>query len=186
MTNVSTDTHREIGRRRIAAGDARTVVIRRRYDAPVEDVWAACTTPARVGRWFAPVTGDLRHGGTFQLENNAHGDILRCEPPRLLHLTWVYGDRPTEEVWARLSPAGDGDTVLEIEHATVATTVEWEGQEMDALLGLGPGWEPAMTYALTALLRGEMPSTPPDTAAIEAAIAESTAAWAALIEKSRG
>jgi polyisoprenoid-binding protein YceI len=42
--------------------------------------------------------------------------------------------------------------VLEIEHATVTTTVEWEGQRFDALLGLGPGWEPPLTYALTAAL----------------------------------
>jgi hypothetical protein len=50
-----TETHREVGRRRIAAGEARTALIRRRCDAPVEDVWDACTSPDRLNRWFLEV-----------------------------------------------------------------------------------------------------------------------------------
>ena len=76
MTDIAsslTETHREIGRRRIAAGEARTALIRRRYDAPIEDVWDACTDPNRINRWFLPVSGDLRVGGTFSLEGNASG-----------------------------------------------------------------------------------------------------------------
>jgi hypothetical protein len=43
-------THREIGSRRIAAGEAQTIVIRRRCGAPIEDVWDACTNPDRLSR----------------------------------------------------------------------------------------------------------------------------------------
>ena len=50
--NSLTELHREVGRRRIAAGEARTAVLRRRYDAPIEDVWEACTEPDRINRWF--------------------------------------------------------------------------------------------------------------------------------------
>jgi hypothetical protein len=71
-----TETHREGGRRRIAAGEARTALIRRRYDASIEDVWEACTDPDRMGRWFIKPKGDLR-GGTFSLEGNAR----RRDPP---------------------------------------------------------------------------------------------------------
>ena len=42
-----TATHREVRSRRIAAGEARTALMRRRYDAPIEDVWDACTDPER-------------------------------------------------------------------------------------------------------------------------------------------
>jgi hypothetical protein len=58
--NLLSETQREVGRRRIAAGDARTARIRRRYDAPIADVWDACTDPERIARWFLPVSGDLR------------------------------------------------------------------------------------------------------------------------------
>jgi uncharacterized protein YndB with AHSA1/START domain len=58
-------------------------------------VWDACTDPDRLNRGFLDVTGDLRLGGSYQLEGNAHGEILRCSPPRLLAVSWIYGtDRP--------------------------------------------------------------------------------------------
>ena len=72
---------RAVGQRTMPAGEARTVLLQRTYDAPVEDVWDAITDPQRIARWFLPVTGDLRLGGTYQLEGNAGGKILRCEPP---------------------------------------------------------------------------------------------------------
>src|SRR5215207_4248760 len=114
-----TETDRAMGRRRIAAGEARTAIIRRRYAASIDDVWDACTDPERLGRFFIKPTGDLRVGGTFHLEGNASGEILRCEPPRLLHVTWAYADRPIDEVELRLFPGERGDTLLELEHATV-------------------------------------------------------------------
>src|SRR5215210_5060632 len=64
-------TFREVGRRRIAAGDARSAILRRTYDAPIDDVWSACTEPERLNRWFLPVSGDLRPGGSFSLQGNA-------------------------------------------------------------------------------------------------------------------
>jgi uncharacterized protein YndB with AHSA1/START domain len=79
---------REVSRRQGVDGEEIAVLIRRSYDAPSVDVWDALTDPERVRRWFYPLTGDLRAGGTFQLEGNAGGDIVRCEPPRLLRVTF--------------------------------------------------------------------------------------------------
>ncbi len=93
-----TATHREVGTRRIGAGEARTALMRRCYDAPVEEVWDAVTDPERISRWFIKPTGDLRAGGTFSLPGNASGEILRCEPPRLLTASWSYPGRPVDEV----------------------------------------------------------------------------------------
>ncbi len=152
--------HREIGSKQIAAGQARTARIRTSYPASIEDVWNAFTVPNRIDRWFMPVSGDLRVGGTFQIEGNAGGTIQRCEPPRLLALTWVYGDMPVDEVELRLSAGGNGETIVEVEHATVSTLVEWEGQMVDVIPGVGAGWEVPLTYALPAYLRGELPDKP--------------------------
>ena len=182
----STDTFREVGRRRIAAGDARTAILRRTYEAPIEDVWDACTDPARLRRWFLDVSGDLRPGGRFELAGNAGGEIVACEPPRLLALTWVYGDRPVDEVWLRLESAPDGGTSLELEHATVSTEVEWEGRMLDVIPGVGSGWELPLAWALPAFLRGELPDAPAaewyEPTPEHAAFAERSAkAWAALL-----
>lgn len=61
ITRVIEQTHREIGSKRTAVSQATgTVLLRRRYDAPIEDVWHACTGPDRLKRWFLPATGELR------------------------------------------------------------------------------------------------------------------------------
>lgn len=166
-----TGTQRELGSRTIAAGDARTVLIRRRYDAEPEDVWGACTDPDRLRRWFLPVTGELRAGGHFDLAGNAHGDILQCEPPTLLAITWAYADRAVDEVRLRLTPDGDG-TLLELEHASVSRLVEVDGRWIDPVLndaasglwGLGTGWELPL-HGLAQFLAGHRlefdPTAPP-------------------------
>jgi uncharacterized protein YndB with AHSA1/START domain len=182
----TTETFREVGRRRIGAGDARSAILRRTYDAPIQDVWDACTQPDRLNRWFLQVSGDLRPGGRFALAGNAGGEIVACDPPRELHLTWVYGDRPVDEVWLRLSPAGDA-TALELEHATVSTEVEWEGRMLDVIPGLGSGWELPLAWALPRYLRGELPDRPAaewyEPTPEHAEMSERSArAWGALLE----
>ena len=87
---------REVGEGRIAAGEGRTVRLRRTYDAPIEDVWDALTNPERIGRWFLPISGDYRLGGRYQFEGNAGGEIVACERPNRLKVTWVYGEMAGE------------------------------------------------------------------------------------------
>lgn len=130
-------TRRAVEAGRGRADQDRTVRLRRRYDAPVEDVWDACTSPERISRWFLPVTGDFRPGGRYRLEGNAGGEILRCEPPRLLRVTWLFGDAPPSEVEIRLSPGDQDDTVLELEH-TMTETPLWAEFGPGAV---GVGWD---------------------------------------------
>lgn len=144
--------HREVGVRPIDSGDGVGVLLRRSYGAPIEDVWDAMTDPDRVKRWFFPVSGDLRVGGTFQLEGNAGGEILSCEPPRLLKVT--FGG-PTSVVELRLSPDESADTVLELEHTV---PIEMAGSGAGALY-VGPGWDGAF-LALGLFLGGEVSDDP--------------------------
>jgi Activator of Hsp90 ATPase homolog 1-like protein len=82
------------------AGERVCVRMRRSYDTPIQDVWEAVTQPDRIGRWLLPISDDLRVGGSFHLEGNAGGQILTCEPPRLLRTT--FGD-PNSIVELRLT-----------------------------------------------------------------------------------
>jgi uncharacterized protein YndB with AHSA1/START domain len=61
-------TAREVVRRGEGDEELIAVMLRREYPTDPEDVWQALTDPRRVARWFAPVSGDLRQGGTFQVE----------------------------------------------------------------------------------------------------------------------
>jgi uncharacterized protein YndB with AHSA1/START domain len=152
--------HRETGLRHLPSGEGRTVVLRRTYDASVEDVWDAVTNPQRISRWFLPVTGDLRLGGTYQLDGNAHGEVVRCEPPKLLAVTWVLSDNPTDadisQVEVRLSPTGAGQTVFELEHTALVDPKLWTEFGPGAV---GVGWDLTL-LGLGRHLRDEVVSDP--------------------------
>jgi uncharacterized protein YndB with AHSA1/START domain len=140
--------HREVGQQTAESGEVVTVLMKRSYDADIEDLWDALTDPVRLKRWFLPITGDLKVGGTFQLEGNAGGEILECEPPRRLKVT--FGG-PTSIVELRLSDEGD----LELEHTV---PIEMAGSVAGALF-VGPGWD-GMFLALDLFLRGEVSDDP--------------------------
>ncbi|MBB4931186.1 uncharacterized protein YndB with AHSA1/START domain [Lipingzhangella halophila] len=122
--NEFSAVHREIGDYPVATGAGRSLLLRRPYDASVQDVWHACTTPERLGRWLAPVTGDLAPGGTFRVEGQASGRILVCQEPHLLKVTWEYGPDSVTEVELRLAENADGGTVLELRHTSPTETVD--------------------------------------------------------------
>jgi len=57
--------HRAVGKQPVDGGEGIGVLLRRSYPAPIEDVWDAMTDPDRIKRWFLPVSGELRAGGSF-------------------------------------------------------------------------------------------------------------------------
>src|SRR5918994_2417031 len=110
-------------RRRVSDGGGHVVELTRAYKATVEDLWDACTRAERIARWFLPVTGDLRPGGSYQLEGNAGGRIEACAPPRHLGLTWVFGEQ-TSLVVADFVPLDGGRAELRLRH-TVPDDDHW-------------------------------------------------------------
>ncbi len=170
---------REVRRRDDQGTETVAVVLRRTYRADAEDVWSAFTEPDRVRRWFTPLSGDLRVGGSFVLENHSTGDILACEPPRLLRVT--FGG-PESVVEVRLTPEGADSTTLELDHRV---PISLAGSGAGALW-VGPGWDGAL-LGIALYLRGEMADDP--VAAANSPEAQrfsygSVEAWAAEVERS--
>ena len=93
---------------------ARVVHGARTYPTVADDLWDALTNIERIPRWFLPITGDLKLGGRYQLEGNAGGEIIRCDPPEALDVTWKFGGH-VSWVTVRLQPDVDG-TRLTLEH----------------------------------------------------------------------
>jgi uncharacterized protein YndB with AHSA1/START domain len=129
---------RQVGQRVLEAGEARIVTISQTYDAPVEDLWDACTNAERIPRWFLPISGDLRLHGRYQLEGNAGGTIERCDPPKSFAATWEFGGGVTW-IEVRLSTEADGRTRFELEHAMPVD--EGEHWEQFGPGAVGIGWE---------------------------------------------
>jgi uncharacterized protein YndB with AHSA1/START domain len=144
--NAST---RRVGRREFRAGEVRTVEIARTYDAPIEDVWDACTNPERIPRWFLPVSGELHEGGRYQVQGNAGGLIERCEPPRSFTATWEFGGK-VSWIELHLSEAADGGTRFSLEHISPVDD-HWNQFGPGAV---GVGWDLALLGLTRHLLTG--------------------------------
>ncbi|MEU4197234.1 SRPBCC family protein [Kribbella sp. NPDC026611] len=137
---------REVSR----TGETVSVVMRRSYTATPEELWDALTTPERMRRWLMPVTGNLEVGGTFELEGNAGGEILECEPPKRFRVT--FGG-PTSLLEIRLTPGSGTSTDLELEHSMSEAPAPGGA----GALWVGPGWDGAL-LGLALYVNGELPA----------------------------
>ncbi|MER7244742.1 SRPBCC family protein [Kribbella sp. NPDC000426] len=137
---------REVSR----TGETVTVLMRRSYQAEPAEVWDALTDPDRMKRWFMPVSGDLEVGGTFQLEGNAGGEILECEPPKRFKVT--FGG-PNSLLELRLLPGADASTELELEHSMSEAPAPGGA----GALWVGPGWDGGL-LGLGLYVTGELPA----------------------------
>lgn len=111
----------------------------RTYDTEIEDLWDAITNVARIPLWFAPISGELKLGGRYQLEGNAGGEITRCDPPEAFDITWEYAEN-ISWVTVRLESV-TGGTRLTLEHLIgkdEASEDHWKKYGPGAT---GVGWE---------------------------------------------
>jgi uncharacterized protein YndB with AHSA1/START domain len=108
----------------------RSIRLQRVFDADVERVFRAFTSPAEAVQWWGPagirtsvVEIDLRVGGRCRWVMHPggrtavlHGRIVELDPPYLLVMTNRWEGNPNESlVTLRLVPVGD-KTRLELQH----------------------------------------------------------------------
>jgi uncharacterized protein YndB with AHSA1/START domain len=152
---------REVREGTLPAGAARTIHMQRDYDAPIEDVWDALTNPDRIGRWFLPISGDYRLGGSYQFEGNAGGTIVACERPHRLKATWVYGepasDSDVSEIELRLTSVDDETTRFVLEHTAIVPEEPWSMYGPGAV---GVGWDGGLLGLSLHLRTGETLADP--------------------------
>ncbi|MGY3127792.1 uncharacterized protein YndB with AHSA1/START domain [Agrococcus sp. UYP33] len=134
---------REVRVDEIDGAESRVQSLSQTYRSPIDDVWDAVTDPERIARWFMPVSGDLQLGGRYQLEGNAGGEVLECEPPAgdaaRYRVTWEFGGGVT---WLTVRLAAEGDsTRFELEHVARAADVPSEMWETFGPGATGVGWD---------------------------------------------
>ena len=116
--------------------EARVVIAARDYDTDIDDLWDALTSKERIPRWFAPVSGELRLGGQYQVQGNAGGTITKCEPPREFGWTWEFAGA-VSWVEVRLESVSTDRTRLHLEHIAYPDK-HWEQFGPGAT---GVGWD---------------------------------------------
>ena len=130
---------REVADRERDGKAAKAVVAARTYDTTLDDLWDALTNPERIPRWFAPITGELKLGGRYQIQGNAGGTVERCDPPEALDVTWEFGGG-ISWVRLRLAPGGDGAR-LTLEHVMLAEDMKGEHWLQFGPGAVGVGWD---------------------------------------------
>ena len=119
------------------AGDRLTLFVTRTFEAPIEDVWAAVTEPARLERWLGTWHGDPASGTVsfrmgFEGDNASYEEmeIRECDAPRTLKVTSNVGPY----VWY---------LDVELREADGVTTLAFSQPDVDPedALSVGPGWE---------------------------------------------
>ena len=122
------------------------VRIEDRYDTDIDDLWAAITDPARLGRWHGQVEGDLRPGGEFRLyieadDNDRTGRVEACEPPRRLLVT----TRETDESYRKGQGVPPFDASIEAtltaDGGQTILVIEVQGMPVDKIAFYGAGWQ---------------------------------------------
>ena len=114
----------------------RVLAVSRTFDVAPGELWDVLTAPDRIRVWLGPTSGEFRVGGRFDIEGNASGEILACDKPRLIEVTWEYGG-DISWVDATLIPIGDG-TDLTIAHTAEVPPEFWDRYGAGAT---GIGWE---------------------------------------------
>ena len=135
---------RAVSTEEVAGVPSRVQTLVQTYPSPIDDVWSAVTSADRIGRWFLPVSGDLRLGGRYQLEGNASGTIQSCDPPQAgtaqYDITWEFGGGVTF-VTVRLESVGSDRTRLELQQVYPVSAVPDELWQQFGPAGTGIGWD---------------------------------------------
>ncbi|MHC9295887.1 SRPBCC family protein [Mycobacterium sp. LTG2003] len=142
---------RTVGSRVLEAGEAHVITIGQAYATDAADLWDALTNIDRIPRWFLPITGELRVGGRYQLEGNANGTVLSCDPPRGFSATWEFGG-DVSWIEVRVFDEGPDRSRFELDHIAHVDDDTWR-QYGPAAVGIG--WDLGLVGLAIHLETGE-------------------------------
>ncbi len=151
--------------RRGTSDGAQRIVFHRTFAAPLADVWAACTEPARMQRWIGTWSGDPA-SGEIAFRMTAEGEdvpeevyvVEACEPP---HRFTVHSREAAPFSEDASGPRVVWRLTLELSEQEGVTTLVFSQDAPDGPLGaevaasVGPGWDYYLDRLAVALRGGD-------------------------------
>jgi uncharacterized protein YndB with AHSA1/START domain len=124
----------------------REVRIERTFQAPIDEVFDAWTSPEVMRRWLHPAPDwgtpeaevDLRVGGKVRVvmrrpdgsQAQAHGEYTLIDRPHRLVMTWVFNDAPANQQQLELTfEESDGATTVRLLNTRISTDERRDSQD---------------------------------------------------------
>lgn len=180
--------HRELTNNELNGRPGLGLCLSRTFPVSRNHLWSVLTEAGHLAKWFLPVKGDLRQGGSFAFEGNAEGKILECVRLKSFAATWAYGGGPPTLVEVELADDPHGCR-LRLTHTAdaemIKALIEQIGPEGTA--GVGAGWDASLLQLALYLGGNRSPPTvdaedaPPE---MKRAMAKATEAWLTLLADS--
>ena len=92
-------------------------------------LWESLTDPEKLGKWFQHVTGDLKLGGRFQIQDNAAGSVVSCQSGESFSITWEFAG---DVSWVDVS-------LVALEHSSVRLCIAHTMNFSEHWTHYGPG-----------------------------------------------
>ena len=159
------------GKTMTTATQVPSVVVKRAFAAPIEQVFRACTEPAQMAQWFARDTGypptrfleaDVRPGGNYRVEvemdklYRGWGRFVEVEPSWRLAFTWTWAHDDFADTLVKMDfrPGSQpGTTDVTLTHQGLPTDrARHEHEE---------GWKGCLAMLEQSLGAANAPSAPP-------------------------
>lgn len=152
------------------------VQIRRVFDTDRRSLWNAVTSEEELSKWFAPVSGDFKVGGSYSIQGNASGIIEVCEPFARVAVTWEFAGDVSWLV-LRIDESASGVS-FDLNH-TSALSPHWDQYGAGAT---GVGWEMSFLGLFRYLIKPNEPKIDEEAFAVSDGgkylVSESSRGWA--------
>ena len=129
FSSIATNIQREVHAITKDGKSLRSVTLSCDLKTVIDPLWVAITHKDVLEKWFQPVTGELKLGGRFQIQDNAAGSVVSCQSGESYSITWEFAG---DVSWVDVS-------LVALEHSSVRLSIAHTMNFSEHWTHYGPG-----------------------------------------------
>lgn len=129
FSSIATNIQRDVRATSKEGKSFRSVTLSCDLKTAIDPLWEAISHKDSLEKWFQPVTGELKLGGRFQIQDNAAGSVLSCQSGESYSVTWEFAG---DVSWVDVS-------LVALEHSSVRLSIAHTMNFSEHWTHYGPG-----------------------------------------------
>ena len=129
FSSIATNIQREVRATSKDGESFRSVTLSCDLKTAIDPLWVAISHKDSIEKWFQPVTGELKLGGRFQIQDNAAGSVVSCQAGDNFSITWEFAG---DTSWVDVS-------LVELDNASVRFSISHTMNFSEHWTHYGPG-----------------------------------------------